>query len=240
MSLPITFDYSGGIRVWGWQGNAGLGDCVQASLEDLRMAKATVAGSAVDRVLYRVGFRPPRSAYTTQVYTQYLATLGEKPGPDVGTNVNDFLQYGLLHQPRPLILGWARVPLSGSDRDATIRALALQFTGCLVTIELTQNAYQHFYAPIPWHVGPGPLDQPVPALLHEVAVVRATKDFTVVTTWDQNKLATPAFMDACAVGAHVVLTDSDMLAPDWAQKYAALQALPGGTVYHAGVSSAQE
>ena len=223
--LPITFDYTGGLRRWGWKGNNIDGDCAAVSLEDLRMAKATAAASAVERILFYVGFRPPGDPYTLDIYAAYLATLGEKPGPDVGVYVDGFLEWCRTHQPKPLLLAWARVDLA-VDVDATIRALASQYTGAMLTLELTYNSYANYWKPTPWDVGPSPNDQPSPALWHEVALVRATPDFDVIATWNQNKDVTPAYMQLCARACYVVLMQEDTWRPDFAAKMAALQSLP--------------
>ncbi len=221
----ITFDFTGGLRRYGWKGNNVDGDCVVASLEDLRMAKATAAASTIEKILYHVGFRPPGDAYTLDIYAQYLATLGEVPGPDVGVYVDGFLRWCIAHQPAPLVLAWGRVDLS-QDVDATIRALALQYTGAMLTIELTYNSWANFFQRTPWDVGPTSQDQPSPALWHEVALVRATADYDVVATWDQNKLATPAYMQLCARSCYVVLMHEDTWRPGFADKLEAIQTLP--------------
>lgn len=224
--MAVTFDFTGGLRVYGWKGNGNFGDCTVAALENLRTVKATTSASRVEKILYHVGFRPPGDRYTIEVYADYLATLGEKPGGDVGVDPGGFLEWCRTHQPESLIIAWARIDLI-SDADATMRSLALQYTGAMVTLELTPNTYRNFFTPVPWDVGPTPGDQPSGALSHEVALVRATEKYDVIATWDQNKLMTPAYADLCARTCYVVLMEEDTWRPDFPEKFAALQTLPG-------------
>jgi hypothetical protein len=224
---PVTFDFSGGLRRWGYLGNDVVGDCVPAALEHLRMAKAIAATSTWQHPLFHLGFRPPGAPYTRLLYAQYLATQGQRPGPNTGVFPGPYLDWLRAHQPRPLIIAWAPVPLD-YDADLSLRQHAAQFTGCLVQFCLTPRAYDLSTTRQPWAIGgTTSFDQPNPNLEHEVALVRATTDFEVVVTWGQNKSATRDFVNTCTVGAQVVLMEEDTWRPDFPEKLAALLAMPG-------------
>ena len=229
-SPPITFDFSGGLRHWGYLGNDVWGDCVPAATEHLRMAKAVAATSTVLRPLYHVGFRPPGAPYTRLLYAQFLATLGEKPGPNQGVYPSQWLNWLMAHQPHPLLIGWAPWPLQGGA-DAAAREAASQFTGALIEYELTPRAYAMSSSQEPWGIaGTTAYDQPSVRLFHEVALVRATPKVSVVVTWGQNKDVTPAFADLCTQSIIVCLMEEDTWRPDFPEKLAALRALPGAQV----------
>jgi hypothetical protein len=90
----LRADVRGGITNWdGALGNIDYGDCVIAGFEHLRMTHEVATASTFKKVLYKLGFRPPHAPYTVEVYTEYLATLGETPGPNAGVDPQGFLTW---------------------------------------------------------------------------------------------------------------------------------------------------
>lgn len=218
------FDFTGGIRRWGWKGNRQLGDCVEAAVNDLITAKATANLSRVGRILFYLGFRRPGDAFTIYEYDAYLASLGEHPGPTVGTSPPGYLQW---LKDRGRIIEWGEIE-PGGDPEGAANAAAARFTGALLAVELTLNMYDGFFAPTPWRTGTGPANQPDPELAHAVAYVRATPLFDVVATWDANKAATPAAIGLITTGVYVFLCEADRHRPAFSAQLSAMQALPRG------------
>jgi hypothetical protein len=223
MAYPQEYDITGGIRNWGYLGNSQYGDCDVAAVEHLRMAKATTTQSTWRKVLYRLGFRPPHGPYTIELYTEYLATLGEKPSATTGVDPGGFFQW---LKDKQLIIGFAPIVL-GADKNASIRQAAYDFNGALITMYLTNDQYNHFFNNKPLSVGPAPADQPNPNLYHAVAVPRWTSLYNIIVSWRQNKSMTLDATQACVQTCWVFLCEEDTYRADFPAKLAALKALPG-------------
>ncbi len=226
----LLFNISGGIRRWGWKFNDSLGICVPASVEDLRTAKATTARSTWRRVLYVLGFRPPGDFYTRVLYVQYLATLGEKPGPTMGVDPGSFLAW---MKANGHIIEWANVPvLPGSSAADQAAQAGAQYRGAILTINLTENMYANdFYSRRPWGIDGNGGDVPLPTLSHEIALVRTTESANVIATWDRTKVMTLPCGDLTIRAIHVFLTVEDKADPRFPAMLSAMQAaasLPGG------------
>lgn len=221
MAGRVLFDVTGGIRVWGWKGNQRWGDCVEATVNDLITAKATTSLSTWRRILFRLGFRRPGDRYTFDEYRNYLATIGERPGAGVGTDVEGYLDY---LKSLGKIIDWANVPL-GADPELAANNAAAQYAGAMLTVELTWNMYDGFPSPEPWSVGTGPGNTRVTRLCHEIAYVRATADRDVIATWNVNKVATPEAIRLITVQCCVFLSREDTYRPEFPAMQAAMTAL---------------
>ncbi len=223
MTLPPHADVRGGIRRWGGLGNFQDGDCVIAGFEHNRMTKAVANGSSFARLIYRLGFRPPHTPYTLAIYAQYLATQGEKPGPSAGVDPASFFPWA---QERGLIIAWGRVNLTGgdADRDALHQAM-IDYRGVVLTILLTENAYQNWYTRTPWHIGPDPADRPNPQLAHAVLLVQYNDIEDAVVTWGRAKTETATFTSAATYGAFVFLDESDVVRPEYPELLSKIKSL---------------
>lgn len=218
----LLFNITGGIRRWGWKWNNVWGDCVAAAVEDLRTAKATTAQSTWRKVLYRFGFRPPGDFYTRDLYVQYLATIGEKPGPTVGLDPGSFLAW---LKANGHIIEWANIPVGATTGADDAAKAGAEFRGAILTLELTGNMYNRdFFSNRPWGLDGNAGDTPVPTLFHEVALVRTVENYNVIATWNQNKLMTLPCADLTTRAIHVFLTEEDKADPRFDSMLTAMQA----------------
>ena len=205
------FNFTGGIRRWGWKYNRGFGDCVEAAINDAITAKATTQFSTWRRVLFYAGFRRPGDRFTFNEYVDFLATQGETPSATTGTSVEPYLDY---LKAKGHVTEWARVPL-GKDPELAINAAAAQLITAIVTIQLSPTMYHDFYDKTPWAALDLLDSPPVNGLVHEVAYVRATANYDVLATWNQNKLITPGCLSGVALDAHVFLCPADTWRPEY-------------------------
>src|ERR1035438_822129 len=130
MTAPATADVRGGIRNWnGALGNLDLGDCVIAAFEHLRMTHEVTSASTFKKVLYRLGFRPPHAPYTVEVYTEYLATQGETPGPNAGVDPQSFFTWA---KSKGMVKDWGS--LACTDVEGVKQAM-ITHHGCLLTVD---------------------------------------------------------------------------------------------------------
>ncbi len=212
-------DVRHGIRRWGGMGNFVFGDCVIAAFEHARMVKGTAQASSWQRLLWRVGFRPPHTPYAIGIYAQYLATLGEKPGPAQGVDPALFLPWA---ESKGLIKAWGTVnadphfiDAQGRDMRARLRDATAAYNGVMLSISLTENAYRDYNLQTPWDVGPDPADQPDYALGHETLMVVSGPNDDAVVTWGQMKTQTAAFTEATTYAAYVFLDAQDTALPNY-------------------------
>jgi hypothetical protein len=190
------------------------------------MCKSVQAASKWKHVLYRLGFKPPSTQYTLGLYAQYLATLGEKPGPDTGVDPGGYLAW-LLAQ--GLITSWGIVPLSG------VNQAIIDYRGVLAAVALTHNAAYNIGPNGIWIVGPQAVDQPNPSLGHGIALVEYTPTNYTCVTWGYLQKLSLAFLQLCAgpqFGACFVFTTNEDEARLGTAAYnalvAATNALPRG------------
>lgn len=227
-TLPLKYDVRNGIRKWGGMGNFLDGDCTIAAFEHIRMVKATTGASSWQKLIYQAGFRPPHTPYALEVYTQYLATLGEKP-PNAGVDPASFLTWAQEHK---MITAWGSINIDKTFVDANgfgmrdrLHQAMINYRGVMLSVELTLNACNYYQKPQPWHIGTGPNDQPNAAFAHETALVAYTPDLDEVVTWGQMKAETPAFTLATVYDAHVFLDAQDTSLPNYAQLLANIKNL---------------
>ena len=221
LSLPAHYDVRNGIRRWLGMGNFQDGDCVIAAFEHCRMVKATTNASTWQRLVYRLGFRPPHSPYAVEVYAEFLATLGQKPGPSQGIDPNAFFPWA---KEKGLITDWGHVNVDKTFVDSNGLAMRdrlhksmIDYRGVMLSIELTPNAYNNFMSRTPWHVGTATADTPDPNLAHETLLTTYGPDLDSVVTWGQMKSQTAAFTEATTYEAFVFLDESDTLRPNYAE-----------------------
>jgi hypothetical protein len=203
MTIPTSANVTGGIRNFGAFGNDVDGDCVCAATEHIRMCKGVTQQSRLKHVLYRLGFKPPTGVYTMDLYTQYLATLSEKPSPETGV---DPAQWFAWLKAQGLVVDWGLI----LNYDLpTLQQAMIDYRGFLLAIELTDNAYNDVTPSKPWDVGPGEYDQPNPQLSHAVAVVEYSGLLQTCVTWGYLKAMTDSFVKTCWEGAVVFVTVED-------------------------------
>ena len=223
--MTVTvFDITEGVHTYGWKGNRRFGDCVEVAFEDLRQLKYLHNENEVARLWADVHGIPGRAHLTFSLYAQYLATLGEKPSPTIGSSPTGFLAWCYQHG---LINEWASIEL-GTDRVSAVTEAADTYHGAMLTLMLTADMYQGFDDHVPWGTPLGYGETPLPQFTHEVALVRATPDYLVVATWDQNKLMTIPCAQSTIVWCNVFLTDADEWDVDYQSKLDDLRVLRTG------------
>ena len=227
--LPLHADVRHGIRVWPSEGNFVYGDCVVAAFEHLRMVKGTSNASSWKKLLYQIGFRPPHTPYSIEIYAKYLATLNQKPSPTIGVDPNTFFPWA---EENKLITAWGTVNVDKTFVDANgltmrdrLHQAMIDYRGVMTSIELTTDAYQNFENGKPWDVGPSPADQPNPNLGHETALVAYGPELDSVVTWGQMKSQTAAFTEDTTYQAFVFLDAQDISRPNYAQLLANIKNL---------------
>lgn len=196
MSVPLHYDVRGGIRNWGGAlGNYLDGDCVIAGFEQLRKTKNVTAASTWRRVLYRLGFRPPHEAYTIAVYSEYLATVGEKPGPTVGVDPGAFFTWA---KAKGLVKDFGSVEVT--NREVVEQAM-IDHRGLLLVLNLTRGSYTYAKPGALWNLGPAPQGVPDPQLGHAIALVAYDQAVYNCVTWGLVVRLTPEYFAACVYGA---------------------------------------
>lgn len=198
MSLPLHWDTRRGIKKWLPLGNIYLGDCVVAARYHLTMIQNLAAASTWGKLLYKLGYRPPTNGFAKADYTQYLATLNEKPSGTQGVDPSSYFAW-LLAQGQ--IKEWKFIPLVAGSVVSTIHEAMYDWDGCLVTLGLTTRAYQEGISSIPWTIEPGEVSSPT--LGHAVADVSYGPSFDGVVTWGFMKSMSSEFMEACCWGCYV-------------------------------------
>ena len=207
------------IRNWGSLGNIVDGDCTVAAYYHIIMALAVLNGSSFKRILYRIGFRVPGTPFALKEYAAYLATLGQKPGPDTGVDPAGWLAW---QQAQGNVLGWKQLPMPLTE--ASLRAALDKFGGVMLGGELSQNADANAgpWLNWAWTYSTNKFDQPDPSLGHEVAYLDYTRNMDRAVTWGRWQYMTITFRIKCFTYGHVFVHKSD---PDAARKLALLEAL---------------
>lgn len=222
--LPSSANVTGGIRNFGELYNDVDGDCVCAGTEHNVDCKGTTLLSRWKRVKYLLGFKPVTSAYTLELYSEFLATLGEKPGPDMGVNCQQWFRW-LKEQ--GLIVEWGIVDY----KKIALKKAMIDYRGVVLTLSLTQNAYQQFPSGKPWDVSSDPNDQPDPSLGHAIMLCEYNAELLTAVTWGQLQAMTYDFWKACGNGAFVFVSPEDkkrLSMKDYQDLVSATSALPRG------------
>lgn len=190
---PTVIDVRGGIRKWGMLGNDVDGDCVVAATEHLQMIHNLATTSTWKRLLYRLGFKPPSTQFTLDLYTRFLASLGET-GPSTGIYPGQWFPW---LKAQGIITDWQAIALD----PTSVRQALLDWKGCLLALELTSYSYNNTFGNVPWEVRPG--DVPNPNLGHAVALVSSNETDYGVVTWGRMKSMTNEFFTECVNGCWV-------------------------------------
>ena len=201
MTLPTHYDCRRGIYRWSPLGNLLSDDCTVAAYLHLVMIHNLAAASSWQRLIYRLGYRVPHSPYAVQEYVDFLATIGEKAG--VGVNPDQFLAW---EKEKGRILEYQYVQLNGlaaPDLLDTLNQAMIDWNGCLITVALTNRAYDEGTLRGAWHLEPG--DVPNQNLEHAVALVAYGPRMESVVTWGEMKDMTRPFTEATINGCWVFL-----------------------------------
>ncbi len=175
MTLPTAVDLRRGISVWLGLGNLTNNDCTVAAYEHVNMVKNLATTSWWGRLAYRLGYRPPSNIYATNEYVDFLATLHEPPG--VGVDPGQFLAW---EQSKGRVTEFQNISLSG-DFNTIIRQAMIDWTGCLLTVKLTKEAYNigTGRGAWVWHTG----DVAQWGLYHAIAMVGYGPLNNIIVTW---------------------------------------------------------
>jgi len=191
------------IRRWGGLGNLIDGDCTVAAYYHVIMALNVLNGSSFKKIIYRLGFRVPGTKFALKEYTAYLATLGQKPGPESGVAVDGFLNW---QKAQGNVLGWAYVvPAGATLTESALRAALDNFGGVILAGDLTSTAYNQMANP--WVLNAG--DVPNPNLGHAVAFLDYNDTVDRIVTWGKWHAMTIAFRELCFDSAFVFVNKND-------------------------------
>ncbi len=233
----VTFDYTKGLREWGYYFNNLLGDCTVAALCHLMMMKALVSSSGVKRAFYRMGFVPIRPKKARQWYWSCgIASGGTPPHPDNGLYMADLLKWAFDHK---IIEAYAEVDanpaniINGTTAEQRIRQAAKLFYGACLSVELTSDGHgsdvngNQTTMGQPWSIPPG--DAPDPNFGHEVVFSGAFKNIDENLTWGQRQLMTMDWVKQSTYECWVVLTrqDAERTGIDFEKLVAAIKNQPG-------------
>lgn len=201
-TLPQHADLRDGIRNWDTLGNAVDGDCVVAAWLHLTMIHNLAAASSWKKLLYRLGYRAPHSAFALKEYADFLLTLNEVPSPTQGIYPEQFFAW-LKATGR--IVDYQQVPLGlqgSAGNEDVIRQAMLDWNGCVLGIEMTPRVYAEGVTPgVTWDLLPG--DVVSPKLGHAVAMVAFSPDRNAIVTWGLMKEMTTALTNAAVYGCWV-------------------------------------
>lgn len=204
VSAPPSGDIRGGIRDWaddgGDLGNTQFGDCDVAAFEQLRKCHEVANGSNWKKIIWKLGFKPPHTKYTIDIYAEYLATLGEKPSATNGVDPAAFFAWA---QTKGMIKDWGQLtqPLP-LDQDA-VKQLMLAHDGCILGVTLTPDAYQaQAFSGGHWTYGSTPNLQPKAGLFHAIALVAYSPEWFTAVTWCFQVYLSPEWFTNCVWGAY--------------------------------------
>lgn len=206
MTAPVSADVRGGIRNWlSAYGNLVDGDCVVAAFEQLEKCHNVQAASTWKKILYRLGFKVPTTGMALADYTDYLATLDEKPGPTMGIDPEGFFAWakstGRITD-WGIVLADASSPL-GANSTEMVKEAMIAHRGCLIVLTLTEQSYVS--ASIPggrWVTGVGSQYQPNPKLQHAIALVEYNTGWLACVTWGFLVYLSPSFFAQCVSGCY--------------------------------------
>ena len=223
MTTPPSADVTGGIpnRSLKTYDNLNYGDCVVAAYFHIEMFKNIAKGSSFKKLLWKLGFHCPTNADAFNQYSAYLATQGQKPGPDVGVNVSSFLDW---EKSQGNVVAWSQIDTWSPGAEERLHQAMIDFRGVLLAGELTLNAINTEKM---WTTGTSPNDQPNPNFGHAVALDHYTPKFDEVVTWGYRQKMTPEFRDLVFKGAFVFLLTSEKADPDFAKNLAEMKSWTG-------------
>lgn len=260
---PASYLIASDLADWGMLGNGpdpgnlacyphGAGDCGEAMWGHKRMASAFVA-NVDNQPTFADGFRPPHTAYTQDLYIAYQHAMGEAGEcPDNGTDNLSFFTW--LYQQTKTDPGYdlvafaevdlTQIPAGWTVADVIHRA-CVDFRGCCVGVELTEDAEQQFNMWEPWTISSS--DPVEPTMGHDIflggygavpaglaleeqgyANAKAASDWFV--TWGQWQGATVAWDAGAIQDVWVVMTKEDAEAAgyDFDAAVAAIEAMLNG------------
>lgn len=200
MTLPIHYDLRRGIgnRTWSWLGNDRFADCTVAAYLHLCMVHNLAAASTWQKLLYRLGYRPPHDPFAVELYTEFLSTLSEKPS---GTQGVDPFTFFTWLKSKGIIEDFAQIDITGSNGEDAIHQAMVDWNGCLLVLLLTTYAFDNYWNGKAWDMRPG--DVPNPALAHAIALVEYGPLQDAAVTWAQIQSMTRAFTKACVYACWV-------------------------------------
>ena len=201
MTLPSHCDLRRGIRSWQALGNLTNNDCTVAAYMHLTMVHNLAAASSWQRLLYRVGFRPPHNAYATAEYVDFLRIHGMPRSSGV-----DPAQFLAWEQSKGRVLDYQTIDISGPDPNAAIRQAMVDWDGCLLALEMTEEAYQIGTSRGAWILKAGQVVEPT--LAHAVALVAYTPTMNAFVTWGIMKEMDVAFTNAAVYECLVFRTSA--------------------------------
>ena len=217
---------SGGIRRWGGLGNFIDGDCTVAAYYHIVMAKNVVRANPLAKLAYRIGFKIPGTKFAIARYSQYLATLNEKPSPGQGVAADGWLNW---QQAQGEVTEWAILNSSTPDYEGRLRQAMVDFGGVILIGMISQESYNDWGRGNIWKYNPSVvLEQPDPNLGHAIAMLACHPTMDYAVTWGTWQAMTVEFRQACMKGALVFLHKDDEKLPDYAQRLAALQLIKAG------------
>lgn len=225
MTQPSA-DVSGGIpnRSLKAYGNFILGDCVVAAYYHIEMFKNIARGSSFKRLLWRLGFHCPTNQFAVADYTAYLATQGQKPGPDVGVNISLFLNWQVA---QGNVVAWSQVDTWNPGAEERLHQAMIDYRGVIIAGDLTYNAYANSSPSTMWTTGTTANDQPNPNLGHAIALDHYTPAFDEAVTWGYRQRMTPEFRALVFTGAFVFLLASEKGNPDFDAKLTEMKSWTG-------------
>jgi hypothetical protein len=194
---PANYDLRRGIgnRIWQWLGNDRFGDCTVAAYLHLCMVHNIAASSSWKKLLYRAGYRPPHDPFAVVLYTEFLATLNEKPSGTQGVDPFTFFTWLKV---KGIIQDFQQIDITAPGEDAMHQAM-IDWSGCLLALNLTTYAFDTALNGKAWDVRPGD----VPAFGHAVALVEYGPLNDAVVTWGQIQSMTRAFTKECVYACWV-------------------------------------
>lgn len=199
MALPLHYDVRRGLKNWQSLGNMVYGDCVVAAYLHLVMVHNVATSSTWKKFLYRLGFTPPSNKFAVQQYTDFLATLNEKPSGTMGVDPLTFFTWlkstGQINDFQQIPIGFSPFALDN------VHEAMIQWNGCMLVLNLTNRAYDTGLEHIPWTIEPG--DTPNPMLGHAIALVAYNPEMNGIVTWGMMKEMSNDFFTTCVYGCWV-------------------------------------
>lgn len=214
---PPNADVSHGITSCGMDGNADVGDCVQAATDHYNVAKTGDVNQ-----INKLGGVGPQALYCEWGLAQGAPPAPGTSCPDNGTDPRSWLDWCVS---KGIIYEWGEIADLSPD---TIHQAMIDFKGVLITVDLPPDAEQQFNAGQPWSIAGG--ENPNPNAGHAILLVRYDPTADYFWTWGALQPATVAWDAGCITGAFVIF-DADDPAIDAAalEAYIAAQAAHGGT-----------
>ena len=192
MPLPTAVDLRRGITNWLPLGNLSRNDCTIAAYEHVNMVKNLAASSWWKRLAYKIGYRPPSNSYAISEYVDFLATLNERPGAGVAPS-----QFLAWEKQQGRISDYTNLDIYQGNANDIIRQGMIDWTGCLLVLELTKRAYWLGDWPGKWELVGN--DKPLPSLVHAVAMVGYGPLNNIIITWGIAKQMTIPFTEVTVI-----------------------------------------